>query len=51
LLSPSFQRPQADLQLFGQLMLGQEFVGHLPSRWVADEFFLTVAGPSRLGGL
>lgn len=51
LLSPPFQRPQADLQLIGELLLGQEFVAHLPSRWVAAGFCLTAAGPSRLGGL
>lgn len=48
LLSPLFQRPQADLQLIGRADVESGVRWSSASR-VAAELFLTVAGPSRLG--
>jgi hypothetical protein len=45
LLPPPFQRSQADLQLIGELLLGQEFLAHVPPRWSAGRILPGRGGP------
>jgi transposase-like protein len=44
LLPPPFQRSQADLQRSSELLLGQEFLAHVPLGGRPAEFSLAVAG-------
>jgi hypothetical protein len=39
-LPPSLKGAQAHLQLVGELLLGQQFLGHLSSRWSAERILL-----------